>query len=116
MDDRCGVDFGDSQQDAIAKLLPGLHPDVPKKGARHLAEKGLHDIEPRSMLWRQHVLKAIGTSSQEGSSLFRNMRGMVIQDDSNDAPRRRTVDAESAGAACAARGSAGGASVLEPSG
>src|SRR5207245_5291572 len=30
--------------------------------------------------------------------------------------RRRTVDAESAGAACAARGSAGGASVLEPSG
>src|SRR5439155_15985097 len=106
MDDRCGVDFGDSQQDAIAKLLPGLHSDVPKKGARHLAEKGLHDIEPRSMLWRQHVLKAIGTSSQEGSSLFRNMRGMVIQDDSNDAPRRRTVDAESAGAACAARGSA----------
>src|SRR5437762_12664769 len=79
MDDRCGVDFGDSQQDAIAKLLPGLHPDVPKKGARNLAEKGLHDIEPRSMLWRQHVLKAIGTSSQEGSSLFRNMRGMVIQ-------------------------------------
>src|SRR5947207_2408704 len=52
MDDRCGVDFGDSQQDAIAKLLPGLHPDVPKKGARHLAEKGLHDIEPRSISWR----------------------------------------------------------------
>src|SRR5260370_16827933 len=40
------------------------------------------------MLWRQHVLKAIGTSSQEGSSLFGNMRGMVIQDDSNDAPGR----------------------------
>jgi hypothetical protein len=37
------------------------------------------------MLWRQQVLKAIGTGSQVSSSLLGNMRGMVIQDDSNGA-------------------------------
>ena len=88
MDDRRGVDFGDSQQDAIAKLLPGSDADVPKKGARHLAEKGLYDIKPRPMLRREHVLKAIGTSSQESLSLFGNVGGVVVQHDAYGAPGR----------------------------
>src|SRR5579863_2127494 len=88
MDDWRGVDIGDSHHDAITKFLPGADADVPKKGTRHLAEQGLHDIEPRPMLRREYVLKAVGASSQEGLSFFGNMRGMVIRDNSNGAHGR----------------------------
>src|SRR5450759_4962080 len=88
MDHRSGVDFRDSQQDALAEFLPGLHSDVPQKGAGHLAKEGLHNIEPRSMLRCQHVLETVGAGSQEGSGLFGDMRRMIVQNDSDDATGR----------------------------
>ena len=88
MDHRSGVDFRDSQQDAVAEFLPGLHPDVPKKGAGHLAKKGLHDIEPRSMLRCQYILETVGAGSKEGSGLFGDMRRMIVQNYSNGAAGR----------------------------
>jgi hypothetical protein len=88
MNHGCSVDFRDSQQDALAEFIPGSHPDMPKKGARHFAKEGLHNIEPRSVLWCQHVLETIGSGSQVGLSLFGNMRRMVVQNASKGAVGR----------------------------
>src|SRR5712692_4081691 len=82
MDDRSGVDFRDSQQDALAEFLPGLHPDVPKKGTGHLAKEGFHDIKPRSMPRCQHILETVGAGSKEGWDLFGDVRRMIVQNDS----------------------------------
>ena len=88
MDHGSGVDFRDSQQDALAEFLPRLHADVPKKGAGHFAKEGLHDVEPRSMLRCQHILETVGAASKEGSGLFGDMRRMIVQNDSDGAAGR----------------------------
>ena len=88
MDHWSGVDFRDSQQDALAEFLPRLHSDVPKKGAGHLAKEGLHDMEPRSMLRCRHILETVGAGSKEGSGLFGDMRRMIVQNDSDGAAGR----------------------------
>src|SRR3984893_10913234 len=85
MNHGCGVDFRDSHPDALAEFIPGSHADMPKKGARHFAKESLDNIEPRSMLRCQHILETVGSGSQVGSSLFGNMRRMVVQNDSKGA-------------------------------
>src|SRR6266851_653388 len=61
---------------------------MPKKGARHFAKEGLHNIEPRSMLGCQHVLETVRSGSEVGLSLFGDMRRMVIQNNSKGAVSR----------------------------
>src|SRR5712691_2298939 len=88
MNHRRSVDFGDSQQDALAEFRPGADPDMPQKRPGHFAEEGLHKVEPRSMLGCQHVLEAVGPGSPIAVSRLGNMRRVVVQNDANSAVSR----------------------------
>lgn len=73
VNDGDGDDFGDSQQDTLLELRPGLHPDMAEEVA-HFPQKGLDDIEPRPVFGRQERLKEVGASRQIGVSFIGDMR------------------------------------------
>ncbi len=88
MNDGIGIDFCNALQNSVAKFFPGFHADMPKKRACHLSEESLDDVEPRSMSRRQHILEAVGSGCQERPRLFRDMRGMIVENDPDRALRR----------------------------
>src|SRR6202795_4943131 len=59
MNDWIGIDLVDPFQNSIAKFLPGLHPNVTQKRARHLPEERLDYVEPGAMRGRQHVFEPV---------------------------------------------------------
>ena len=85
MHNRRGVDFRNSLEYPLAEFCPGLNADVAQEGPCHFAEQRFDDVEPRSMLWREHILEAIRTCGQVGSRFFRDVCGMVVEDQSNGA-------------------------------
>src|SRR6266567_9095614 len=88
MNDRIGIDFCNALQNSAAKFFPGIHADMLKKRAGHLSKERLDDVEPRPMLRRQHILEPVGSGCQESPRLFRDMRGMIVEDDPDRAVRR----------------------------
>jgi len=77
---RTGIDFFDTFQYSLAKFLPGLHPDVPKKRSGHFSEQRLDDVQPGSMGRREHVLKSVGAGCQKRPRLFGNVCRVIVQD------------------------------------
>src|ERR1035438_7373550 len=88
MDDGSGIDFGDALEYPGFEFLEGLYPDMPQKASSHLAEKRLDDVEPRAMRGCQDVLKTVGARGEKSPRLFGNVRGMIVEYDSDGAFRR----------------------------
>src|SRR5258707_7394709 len=57
---------------------------MPEEGAGHLSEEGLDDVEPGAMFGCVHVDESVGAGCQILPCLTRDMRRVVIQQDSND--------------------------------
>ena len=85
MDDRSGIDFGDALEYPGFEFVEGSNSDMPKKASRHFAVQCLDDVEPRAMLRRQDILKTVGVAGKKRLRLFRNVCGMIVQDDSDGA-------------------------------
>src|SRR3970040_2046194 len=88
MNDRLSVDFRDSGEDSVFQLLDGGNADVFEKSSRHLAKQCFGDVEPRSMRGSENVSEPVGRCAQIATSLFGEMCGVVVQDDSDDASGR----------------------------
>ena len=87
MDDGSAIDFRDALQYPGFEFGEGLYANVSQKAARHFAKQGLDDVEPRSVLRRQDVLKTVGVHGEKRLRLFGNVCGMIVQDDSDGASR-----------------------------
>src|SRR5438552_4024093 len=64
MDNRAGINFRDPLKDAVAEFLPRVDSDVSQESARHFAEKGLGDVEPRTLGGSEHILETVGSGCQ----------------------------------------------------
>ena len=80
MNDWIGIDLVDPFQNSIAKFLPGLHPNVTQKRARHLPEERLDYVEPGAMRGRQHVFEPVRPRCQIRACLFGDVGRMVVED------------------------------------
>ena len=88
MDDGSSVDFFYTLEYSGFEFVEGLNSDMPKKASRHLAELSLDNSKPGPVFRRQDVLEPVGMHRQERLCLSRNMRGMIVQYDSDGAIRR----------------------------
>ena len=88
MHDWRSIDFRNPLEYPLAEFGPGLNTDVAQEGSGHFAEQRFDDVEPRSVLRRQHILKAIRARRQEGPRFFRDVCRMVVEDQSNSAAGR----------------------------
>lgn len=79
MHDGIGIDFLDALQNSVPQLLPRLHSDMAQERASHLAEEGLHDVQPGSVGRRKHVFEPIGFAGQESSGFLGDMRRVIVQ-------------------------------------
>ena len=85
MHNRRGVDFGNPLKYPLAEFCPGLDTDVAQEGPCHFAEQRFYDVEPRSVLRRQHILEAIRALCQAGARFFRDVCRVVVEDQSDGA-------------------------------
>ena len=88
MHDWRSIDFRNPLEYPLAEFGPGLNTDVAQEGSGHFAEQRFDDVEPRSVLRRQRLLKAIRARRQEGPRFFRDVCRMVVEDQSNSAVGR----------------------------
>ena len=87
MDYRSGIDFRDPAQNSLFEFGLGLHPDLSQKRVRHLAKERLDQIEPRTVLGRVNITKAVGSRCQVGPRLLGDVSRMVVQNNPNRPPR-----------------------------
>ena len=75
MDDRFGVDVIKVCHDPGFEFGLGSDPDVTQHRPRHLGKEPLHEIEPGTVLWREHERKAaFGLGVQPRPGFLRNVR------------------------------------------
>ena len=68
---------------SVDQFLLAVHPDSSQHRTRHLAELILDQIQPRAVGRREHKNEALGHGLQVAARLFRDVRGMVVQHQSN---------------------------------
>ncbi len=85
---RSGIDFGDPAQNSLFEFGLGVHPDLPQERVRHLAKERFDQIEPRTMLGRVNITKAVGSRCQVGARLLGDVGRMIIQNNPNRHPGR----------------------------
>src|SRR5438552_2029530 len=77
MDDRRRIDLGNSQENSLFEFLFGFDADMAQERVSHLPEKRFHQVEPRTVFGRMHVLERVGLGPQIGARLLGNMSRMV---------------------------------------
>src|SRR5665213_1834795 len=87
-DHRVGVDLFEVQMDAINQFLFGGDADTTQHAARHLAEHGFHDVQPRSMFRREDKLKSLGMKAEPSLRFFRYVRRVIVEQEANPGLRR----------------------------
>ena len=81
MDDRIAIDVLDTGHDALLEFVLRRHADVAQDRAGELGEEALDEVEPGAVLGCEGELEAAGRSGGEpGSALFRDVRGMIVED------------------------------------
>ena len=65
--------------DAVDQLLLADHPDSSQHRSSHFAELILDQIQPGAVLWREHKGEALRYGVEIAPRLFGDMRGMVVQ-------------------------------------
>ena len=74
--------------DAVDQFLLGGDADATQHPPRHLAEQGLNDIQPGAMLRRKYELESLRVKPQLSLRLLRNVRRVVVQQQTNPGLRR----------------------------
>ncbi len=69
--------------DAVDEFLFASDPDAPQHAARHFAEHGFNDIEPRAMFWREDEFESVRVKTEPALRLFGNMRGVIVEQEAN---------------------------------
>ena len=81
MNDGIAVEIIKIGENSLFEFVLRLDADVAEHGAGHLGEEAFNEIEPRTVLWREHEGEArLGLGGDPGLGLLRDMRGMVVED------------------------------------
>ena len=77
------IHFVDAFQNTLLEFVPRFDADVPQEAARHLGERGLHQIQPRAVLERVDVLETSGMLRQPSHRFLGDVRTVIVQHDTN---------------------------------
>ena len=77
------IDLGNPEEDSLFEFRFGFDPDLPQERVRHLAKKGLHQVEPQAMFGRVDVRETVRPTRQISARLLRDVRRVVVQDNSD---------------------------------
>src|SRR5437899_12119503 len=77
------IDLCEVEVDAINQLLFAGDTDSAKHAARHFAEQGFHDVQPRAVRGREGELEALGVKVQPGFGLLRSVGGVVVEQETD---------------------------------
>ena len=81
MDDGMAIEFMYGGHDAVLEFLLGCNPDVAQHGAGELGKEAFNQVEPGAVLRREGEFKAAcRLIGKPGFGLFRNVRGMIVED------------------------------------
>ena len=88
VDDRVFVDSIDIALDALFELSFRLNANPTLLRGSHFSKEGLHQVEPRAVLGGKHKLEAVGKGRQIGAGLLGDVRGMVVEHETDCRPGR----------------------------
>src|ERR1700674_1958606 len=77
------VDLFEILVNSVDQFLLADYADSSEHGTRHLAELILDQIQPRAVFRREHENESLGHGLQVAARLFGDVRGMVVQHQSN---------------------------------
>src|SRR5450755_3175552 len=82
-DHRVGIDLLEVKMYTFNQLLFGFDADAPQHAARHFAEHGFNDAQPRAVLGGEDKLKSLRMKTEPSSRLFGNVCRVVVEQEAN---------------------------------
>ena len=75
------IHFLDPLQDTRLEFFEGIDADMPQEASRHFGEGALDQIQPGAVFRGVNVLEAPGSGRQISHGFFRDVGGMIVQND-----------------------------------